>query len=190
VINMVERRPHFFSLHDLLLMAALAALGGVSSALASVVRAAAHAVIVLPGGFQFMAGIHVLWLVLAVGLVRKPGAATVTGILKGTVELLSGNPHGLLVLAYSLLAGLFVDAVWLTLGARDHPISYAIAGGVGATSNLLVLILVASIPIQGSVMLWIIPLIATAFLSGVFLAGLLGWCLLQALRSAGVVGGE
>ena len=181
---------HFFSLHDLLIMAALAALGGVSSALLSVVRQAVHAILVFPGGLQFMAGIHVLWLVLAVGIIRKPGAATVTAVLKGTVELLSGNPHGLLVLGYSLLAGLFVDAVWFTLRGRDHVTTYALAGGIGSTSNLLVLLFVASIPTQTSVVLWLVPLVVAAFLSGLFFAGLLGWCLLQTLRRAGVVGAQ
>ena len=77
---MKRKRSEFFSLHDLLTMAALAALGGVSGAVVSIIRAAVHAIVVLPGGMQFLAGIHVLWLILAVGLVRRPGAATLPGL--------------------------------------------------------------------------------------------------------------
>jgi len=127
-------------------MAALAALGGVSSTMMSNIRAAVHAVVGLPGGMQFTAGVHVVWLIIAVGLVRKPGAATVTGLLKGTVELLSGNLHGLLVILYAVLAGVGVDLVWLLLGRRHRPVTYMLAGGVGTASNVLVLPFLASLP--------------------------------------------
>ena len=40
---MSESRRHYFSLHELLIMAALAALGGVSSALLSMLREMSHA---------------------------------------------------------------------------------------------------------------------------------------------------
>ena len=185
---MTKQGHHFFSLHELLVMAALAALGGVSSAALSVVRAALHAVVVLPGGMQFMAGIHVLWLVLAVGLVGKPGSATVTGLLKGAVELLSGNPHGLLVVFYSGLAGVCVDVVWLLLGGGHRRIGYLLAGGVGTASNVLVLKVVFSLPGQQGVVTGLVLMAGVAFVSGVVLAGLLGWWLLGALRQAGAVG--
>jgi len=178
----------FFTLHELLMMAALAALGGVTSSVVSMVRAAAHALIVLPGGMQYMAGIHVLWLVLAVGLIRKPGAATVTALLKGSVELLSGNPHGLLVLLYSLFAGAAVDVVWVVLGGRDRLYMYVLAGAVGATSNLLVLMFAASLPPQENILAALAALGSVAFVSGGLLAGVLGWWLLHALAQAGAVG--
>jgi energy-coupling factor transport system substrate-specific component len=186
--RMNRKRRDFFSLHDLLVMAALAALGGVSSAMISVVRAAAQAIIVVPGTMQFMAGIHVLWLVLAIGLVRKPGAATLTALLKGSVELLSGNPHGLLVLMYSVAAGIAVDIVWLLLGRSDRRMTYMLAGGFGSMSNVFAFMFVASIPASGGVLTGIAVFAGIAFVSGVFLAGLLGWWLLRALRRAGVIG--
>lgn len=185
---MSRDRREFFSLHELLMMAALAALGGVTSSVVSMVRAAAHALIVLPGGLQYLAGIHVLWLVLAVGLVRKPGAATVTALLKGSVELLSGNPHGLLVLMYSLIAGMAVDVVWVILGGRDRLYTYVLAGAIGATSNLFVLMFAASLPPQENLLAALAALGSVAFVSGGLLAGVLGWWLLHALAQAGAVG--
>lgn len=185
---MSTNRKHFFSLHELLIIAALAALGGVSGAALSVIRAAVHSVVVVPGGMQFLAGVHVLWLVIALGLVRKPGAATMTGVLKGAVELLSGNPLGLLVLAYGVLAGLTVDAIWLLLGGRDHVVCYALAGGLGAASNVIVLKFAGSLPVKGVAGTGLAALAVVAFVSGVLLAGLLGWWLLKTLRIAGVVG--
>ena len=185
---MSRARLHFFTLHELLTAAVLAALGGVTSTAMSVVRAAVHAAVGLPFGLQFLAGIHVLWLVLAVGLIRKPGAATVTGLLKGAVELLTGNPHGLLVLAYCGFAGVAVDAVWLLLARRHRPMTYVIAGGAGASTNVLVFKFLASLPAHGAVGTGLAFLAFVAFLSGAVLAGLLGWSLLRALRLAGVAG--
>lgn len=171
-------------------MAALGALGGVSGSAVSLVRAAVHALVVLPGGMQFFGGIHVLWPVLAVGLIRKPGAATVTGLLQGAVELLSGNPHGLLVLAYAAMAGLGVDAAWILLGGRHRLTTFLLAGGVGASTNVLVLKFAASLPGQGAASTGLAILAGVAFISGVLLAGLLGWSLMKALHLAGVIGAQ
>ncbi len=184
-----SRRP-LFTLQEVLIVAALAALGGVSSSAVSWVGKALFVTTGLPGGLQFMAGIHVLWLVLAVGLVGKPGAGTLTGLLKGAVELLSGNPHGVLVLLMSGLGGLVVDAVWLWTGRRDRLLSYVLAGGCGAASNLLVFKVIYSLPSSRAVTLALLALAGVAFLSGALWAGLLGWSLMDALRRAGVAAAQ
>jgi energy-coupling factor transport system substrate-specific component len=185
---MTRERQTFFSLQELLTMAALAALGGVSSSAVSMLRAAVHALVALPFGMQFLAGVHVLWLVIAVGLIRKPGAATLTGLLKGTVELLSGNPLGLLVLLLSGVAGVAVDAIWLLCARRDSSLVYMLAGGVGAASNVFVGLLAASLPAKAQVYAGVGVMAGMAFLSGVVFGGLLGSWLIQALALAGVIG--
>ena len=185
---MKRQGRHYFSLHDLLVMAALAALGGVSGSAVSWIGTSVHAVTGIPGGLQFMAGIHVLWLVLAVGLVGKPGAASATGLLKGAVELLSGNPHGLIVVLMSGLGGLCVDLVWVLTGRRDRLVAYMLAGGLGAASNLLVFKFIYSLPAHRMVTLGLAALGAVAFVSGALLAGVLGWSLMGALARAGVTG--
>lgn len=179
---------HYFSLHELLIMAALAALGGVSGSAVSLVGRALFAAIGLPGGLQFLAGLHVLWLVLAIGLIRKPGAATATALLKGSVELLTGNPHGLLVLALSGLAGVTVDVVWLLAAGRNRPWTYVLAGGFAAASNLIIFKLIVALPDHRGVTIGLIALTGVAFVSGAVLAGALGWALLEALRRSGVAG--
>lgn len=185
---MSRQRHQFFSLHELLVIAALAALGGVTNSAVSMIRATIHTLVVLPGGMQFLAGVHVVWIVIALGLIRKPGTATVTGLLAGTVELLSGNPHGLLVMMYAGLAGVTTDAMWLLLGGRDHVVTYLLAGGVGAASNVAVFAFAASLPTQDAMLTALIVMAVVAFISGAVLGGLLGWWLLGALRRAGVVG--
>ncbi|HUW82399.1 MAG TPA: ECF transporter S component [Phycisphaerae bacterium] len=187
----MKQRNYIFSVHELLMMAALAALGGVTGTALGLAGQSLRAVLGgIPGGLQFLAGIHVLWLVLAAGLVRHSGAATATGLLKGAVELLSGNPHGLVVLLMSGLAGLVVDAVWLVCGRRDRLAVYILAGGAGAASNLVVFKLVFSLPSQPVVGAALAALAMVAFVSGAVLAGLLGWSLLDGLRRAGVAGAQ
>jgi energy-coupling factor transport system substrate-specific component len=185
---MAEARRHFFTLHELLIMAALAALGGVSSAVLSIVRAAFHTLPGLSGTLQCLAGIHVLWLVVAIGLVRKPGVATLTGVLKGAVELQAGNPHGLIVFLYTGFAGLTIDLIWLLLGGRHRPLTYMVAGGLAAATNPWVFWLLGLLPPHKAVTAILAMLSAAAFVSGVLLGGLLAWWLLRALRRAGVVG--
>ncbi len=182
-----KSRTNVFTLQELLTISVLAALGGMSSSLVSLTGKALSAATGMFGGLQLLAGMHVLWLVLALGLVRKPAAASLTGLLKGAVELFCGNPHGLLVLAYSGLAGLAVDSVWYVLGRRHHPVVYGLAGGAATLSNLLMIVLIFSLPIGGGVLAGLALVASVAFASGVLLAGLLGWHLLAVLRRAGVV---
>ena len=141
----------------------------------------------IAGTTQWAAGLHVLWLVLAVGLTRKAGAGTVAGILKGAVELLTGNSHGLLVVLIDVIAGILVDIGFLPFRKKDSAPAYCLAGGLASASNVFVFQLFASLPadIIAYGALGIVGLVA--FASGVLFAGLLGRVLVNALRRAGVV---
>ncbi len=181
---MVQRR-YYFSTRDLLLMAALAALGGVASTYLNAVGDFFQSLLGFAGTTQWAAGLHVTWLILARGLVRKPGAGTVAGLLKGGVELLSGNTHGLLVVLVDVVAGLLVDLGFLPFRRPDRLSSYILAGGLSAASNVLVFQLFAALPADVLAYLGIVGAVALA--SGVLLGGLLGYLLVNALRRAGVV---
>jgi len=188
VATMDQRRAHFFTLHELLVIAALAALGGITSSTVGMFRQTLRAVFPFPGGGQALAGIHVLWLVVAAAIIPKPGAATATGLLKGAVELLSGNPAGLFPLAYSAVEGLVVDLVWFPLSRFNRRLAYLLTGGFGSASYILVGAVSASLPNKGMVRGGLALFATIAFASGVVLAGVLGWWLVQTLRRAGVVG--
>jgi hypothetical protein len=111
----------------------------------------------------------------------------VTGLLKGSVELFSGNPHGLIVILLSGLAGIVVDMVWLAAGRRDRLVVYMVAGGLGAASNLLAFKFILSIPAYRSMNIALLVIAAVAFASGAVLAGALGWSLMRGLHRAGIV---
>ena len=166
------------------MMAVLAALGGVSSTALNALSKAVYAAVGISGVMQWAAGLHVVWLVLAVGLTGKGGSATVTSLLKGGVELLSGNTHGVLVVLIDVIAGLLVDVGFWPFRNKDHVVACALAGGLATASNVFVFQLFATTP--QDVLLFVWGAAAVAFVSGVVFAGLLGWSLMAALRRAGV----
>ncbi len=183
----MSHREYYFTLRDLLMMAALAALGGVVSTYVNAIGDFFQSILGFAGTTQWAAGLHVLWLTLAVGLTGKQGAGTVTGILKGVVELLSGNTHGLLVVLVDVVAGLLVDLGFLPFRNKDSLPAYALAGGLASASNVFVFQLFASLPADVLAYGAMFLVGGVAFASGVLFAGLLGRVLLNALRRAGVV---
>jgi len=183
----MERAKTYFTTRDLLMMAALAALGGVVSTYVNAIGDLFQSVLGFAGTAQWAAGVHVLPLVLAVGLTRKQGAGTVTGILKGAVELLTGNTHGLLVVLVDIVAGLLVDLGFWPFKNKDSLLAASVAGGLASASNVFVFQIFASVPAD-TLAYWAMLLVGgMAFLSGVLFAGVLGRGLLNALRRAGVV---
>ncbi|MEJ2735380.1 MAG: ECF transporter S component [Anaerolineae bacterium] len=183
----MRKRGIHFTTRDLLMMAALAALGGVVSTYVNAVGDVFQSIFGFAGTTQWAAGLHVLWLTLAVGLTRKQGAGTVTGLLKGGVELLTGNTHGLLVVLVDVVAGLLVDLGFLPFRNKDSLAAYCLAGGLASASNVFVFQLFASVPAD-TLAYWAMLVVAgVAFLSGVLFAGVLSRGLLNTLRRAGVV---
>jgi ABC-type thiamin/hydroxymethylpyrimidine transport system permease subunit len=182
-----QGRRYYFSTRDLLMMAVLAALGGVAGTYIQTLANAVHAALGFPGATQVLAGLHVVWLVLAVGLTGKRGAGTATGIVKGGVEFLSGNTHGVLVILIDVVAGLLVDLGLLPFRNKNGYLAYAVAGGIATASNVFVFQLFASVPSDILAMGALLLVGVVSFVSGVLLAGVLGKVLLDALRRAGVV---
>jgi energy-coupling factor transport system substrate-specific component len=182
-----RKARYYFTTRDLLMMAALAALGGITSTAINAFGDLVQSIIGFAGTTQWAAGLHVLWLTLAVGLTGKQGAGTVTGILKGGVELLTGNTHGILILLVDLVAGLLVDLGFMPFRRKDRVTAYGLAGGLAAASNVLVFQLFASLPADMLTYGAMLLVAMLALLSGVIFAGVLGWGLLNTLRRTGVV---
>jgi ABC-type thiamin/hydroxymethylpyrimidine transport system permease subunit/DMSO/TMAO reductase YedYZ molybdopterin-dependent catalytic subunit len=183
----MDQRRYYYSTRDLLMMAALAALGGVVSTYVNAIGDLFQSILGFAGTTQWAAGLHVVWLTLAVGLTRKQGAGTITGLLKGGVELLTGNTHGLLVVLVDIVAGLLVDLGFLPFRKKDSLLAYCLAGGLASASNVFVFQLFAAVPTDTLAFQAMLLVGGMAFLSGVLFAGVLGWALLNGLRRAGVV---
>lgn len=106
------------------------------------------------------------------------------GLLKGAVEVLSGNTHGIIVLLVDVAAGLLIDLVFLLVRRKDALWTYLLAGALAAASNVVIFQLFVSAPEDVLVFVWGIT--ALAVVSGAVLGGLLAHTLLGVLRRNGL----
>jgi ABC-type thiamin/hydroxymethylpyrimidine transport system permease subunit len=180
-------KAFYFSTRDLLIMAVLAALGGVTSTYINTIGDAAQAALGFPGATQWAAGLHTIWIVLAMGILRKNGSGTVMGILKGAVELMSGNSHGVIILLINLIAGLLVDFGFFIFRDKRSIAPYLVAGALSAGSNVIVFQLFATLPTNIVAMSAILILTVVAAISGVILSGFAPFYMVNALIKANVV---
>lgn len=178
------RKKVYFANRDLLVMAVLSGIGGVLSTYIGYLGNLLNRIFGVPfGAGQFVAGLHVFWIILAAGLVRRPGAATIAGLLKGVVELLTGSTHGVAIVLVSFIQGLVVDLVIL-LVRRHGPVAYAVAGGLSAASNVIAFQLLY---FSGAPLGYILFVCGLAFISGCLLAGLFGSGVLDLIGEAGLL---
>jgi ABC-type thiamin/hydroxymethylpyrimidine transport system permease subunit len=179
--NMVRRKEYYFSNRDLLVIAILSGIGGVMSTYVGYLGNLVNRLFGVPyGAGQFVSGLHVFWFILVAGLIRKPGAATTAGLLKGIIELLTGSTHGIAIVLVSLTQGLLVDVV-LSITRRYNLASFMLAGGLAAASNVLVfqLLYFSGVPIT-----YILFIACMALISGVLLAGSFGYSVLEIVLQA------
>lgn len=174
-------KKYYLSNRDLLVIAVLSGIGGVMSTYVGYLGNLLNRVFGVPfGAGQFVSGLHVFWIILAAGLVRKPGAATAAGLLKGVIEVLTGSSHGVSIILVSLVQGLLVDMVLLVV--RRHSLAgYMLAGGVAAASNVFVFQLLY---FSGAPMAYIFFIALLAFISGILLAGSFGHSVLEIVMQA------
>lgn len=181
---------YHFTTKDLVTIALLSALGGVLSTYIGYLGNMVNHVIGVPfGAGQFMAGLHVIWIILALGITRKKGAATVTGLLKGIIELFMGGTHGIVIVAVSLVQGLIPDLVLFRdrTKADRNPTMYAVAGGLSSASNVVVFyaFFLAGVPL---VLISMLCMLAAA--SGIIFGGWLVLEMLESLEFSGMVTGK
>lgn len=180
-------KSFYFTTRDLLIMAVLAALGGVTSTYINTIGDAAQAALGFPGATQWAAGLHTIWIVLAVGILRKTGSGTMMGILKGAVELMSGNSHGVIILLINLVAGLLVDFSFFIFRDKRSIAPYLVAGALSAGSNVIVFQLIATLPANIVAMSAILILTVVASISGLIFSGFAPIYLVNTLVKANVV---
>jgi len=182
-----NQNKFYFSTRDLLIMAVLAALGGVASTYINALSDTVQAILGFAGASQWAAGLHVVWIVLAFAITGKPGTGTLTGLLKGAVELMSGNSHGVIILLIDLVAGLLVDFGFLIFRNKRNLLPYLIAGGLASGSNVLVFQIFATLPSNILAASAIALLFIVAFASGCVFAGIVPSLLIKSLTKSGVV---
>ncbi|MFX1473893.1 MAG: ECF transporter S component [Promethearchaeota archaeon] len=176
---------YYFRTRDLVTIGVLSALGGALSTYVGYLGRLVNVAVGVPfGAGQFLSGLHVFWIVLAAGLVRKTGAATLTGLLKGLVEFFTGNPHGIVIVLVSLAQGLIIDAGLTATGYRDSLPIYCIISGLAAASNV---VLFQLLYFSGVPLVFFLLLVVLAFSSGIIFAGYFGKATLDLVIEANVM---
>ncbi|WP_455393281.1 ECF transporter S component [[Eubacterium] cellulosolvens] len=179
-----QNPKYSLSVRDLAIIAVLCSLGGVMSTYVKYIANMINIFFGVPfGAAQLVAGLHIFWLVLCFGLVRKLGTGTLAGFLKGVIELFTGNPHGVIIVLISGIEGTFLDLGMAAFKKKHAIYSYGISGGLAAWAEVFVFY-----PLYFSGMsIWIV--IATsliAFGSGVVFGGFFGTGTLELLHQSKV----
>ncbi|HHX51829.1 MAG TPA: ECF transporter S component, partial [Clostridia bacterium] len=174
-------KKYYLSNRDLLIIAVLSGIGGAMSTYIGYLGNLLNRIFGIPfGAGQFVSGLHVFWFILVAGLIRRPGAPTAAGLLKGIIEMLTGSTHGVAIILVSLIQGLLVDVV-LLITRRYNLVSYMLAGGISAASNVFIfqLLYFSSAPAT-----YIFLISVLAFISGLLLAGSFGYSVLEIVLQA------
>ncbi len=171
-------RERYFSTFELILLALFSALVVVS-------KIVLRLPLKLPGhsGVFWMAS-----LILARGLVRKPGALSLVGLTSGLLAAFLGlGDTGPVDTFFSYLtSGVAVDLVAWFLGGPDNLVVAGLIGIVGNVAKMLVKVgmaLVLQIP-AGFVAFGLLFSFLSNAAAGV-IGGVLGWLVLRALKQAG-----
>lgn len=173
-----------FDLRDLVLIALLSAVGGVLSTYIGYLGNLINRLFGVPfGAGQLIAGVHVLWPLLARAIIRRFGSGTMTGLIKGLVEFLSGGTHGIVIVLVSVIEGLFID-VGMSMSSRRSLSVMMLSGAVASATNVFVLqaIYFANIPLT-----LLLGMASLALVSGAFFGGYLAWDLHDLLRASNLI---
>ncbi len=156
----------------------MAALGALVSVPLGYLSGGLNALGVLPFGTpQLLAGVHILWLLIAALYNGRRGSALVTGAIKGLVETTLFSAKGITAIPISLLEGIILEAGLLLFG--DRKIAVAVSGGLSAVGNVIVLrfLVLYALPLD------VIGFMAVlAFVSGA-LVSLLGFRIYSVVKS-------
>ena len=173
-----------YSVKDLILIAAMAALGLAVKAVVTPLIHLASAPLFIPGG-ALGGGIYMMWLVMAVGITGKRGAATLAGVVQAILVILTsiGGSHGLLSLVSYTLPGIAID-IWLLI-SRHRLCCLPCAFVSCILANLSGTVAVNLIFFQLPMLPMLLSFAAAAFSGGV--GGVLAWHLLVALRKYDII---
>ncbi|MFX0057875.1 MAG: ECF transporter S component [Candidatus Hodarchaeota archaeon] len=141
----------------------------------------------LTGGTQLVSGHHVMWASIVYGLTRKKQNIIFTMISKGILEFLLGDPWGIIIIIVNVMEGICLTGGFIMmekLGEGETKLGWGIAGGLG---NFFQAPFFWIINMRWYLhwTLWVLAF-AFAFISGVFITGILGRLVKNNLIKAGV----
>lgn len=139
-----------------------------------------------PGVGGLVAGVWLLGGVVGGLVIRKPGAALFVEVLAAVVSAVLGNQWGIETLYSGVAQGLGAELVFAVFAYRRFTLPVAVLAGIGAAIGAYVLELFLSAYYAMSLTFNIIYL-SCLTVSGIVLAGILGFYLVRALAATGAL---
>ncbi len=172
-----------FRTYDLVIIAMMAALGVAVKPLAVALVHIITGPLFIPGG-SLAGGFYMMWLVLGAAMVKRPGTATLIGLVQSVMVIVAGvyGTHGIISLLTYTLPGLTIDLLlWLTRQEPDMKMAMFVSG---IAANLCGVVLSNAVFFR----LPMIPLllaISAGALSGA-LGGLLAWLVAERFQKLNI----
>lgn len=167
-----------FSTRDLIIIAVLAGIGLAVKPIVSPFSKMISTPLMVPGG-SFTGGLYMLWLALAVLIIRKPGTGLIFGLLQALVTLVIGvrGNQGLLTLLSYTLPGILADLIQALVKdpARLWP-HLAICSVANIAGAMVVAILLFHHP-----PLYLLIILGMSLLSGL-IGGWISWSIFRSLK--------
>jgi energy-coupling factor transport system substrate-specific component len=173
-----------YTTRDVVVMAALIAIGGVAKAYWGQLRLVLEAAIGPYSEFVVGPGFYI-WAIIACNLIRKPLSGTISMTIGSAVEILAGTPFGLPVFLFNFWEGFGPDIAYnFIFRNKRYDLLVAIIGGILSADLGLVYgwfyFGFSQLPI-----LAFIVYVVEVTLSGVA-AGIIGYLIVKALERIGV----
>jgi energy-coupling factor transport system substrate-specific component len=174
-----------YSTRDIVIVAVIAAITGVVNTGVGNIWALANSSLGPLGG-ALLQGAFMWAYILAMWLVRKPGAALAVGVIESAVEILLGNQSGVGTLGWGLFQGVAIEAVMAVVNYKKFGMWTAILAGAAASQfgTVWTAILFGWDPSTARDVWLAVPV---NLISGAILSGLLGFVLYQAIGRTGLV---
>ena len=185
-MSLLHKALRRFSVKEMVIISAMAALGLAIKAVVTPLIQLASAPLFIPGG-ALGGGLYMMWLVIAAGITGRRGAATLTALVQALLVILTGigGSHGILSLVSYTMPGLAID-LWLLISRHRVCclpcafVSCILANLCGTIAVNLIFFRLPTIPL-------LLSLTAAAFSGGA--GGVLSWRLLEALRKFNIIQG-
>lgn len=172
-----------YSSQDLLYIAIFGALGLAIKPIVTPLIHLISAPLMIPGG-SLAGGFYMLWLVLAILIVKKPGTGLLVGLVQAIVMISLGyfGSHGAVSLISYTLPGIVADIVALVFKKSEYSYTHVI---LCASANVTGAIIVTFIVMRLAVLPMIISLIA-AIVSGM-IGGILSFSIYKKLNQYNLI---
>ena len=175
---------HYTS-RDIVVLVVVAAISGIINTGLSQVWNVANAALGPLGG-ALLQGTFMWSYILAMWLVRKPGAALFIGVIGTMIQIVSGNPAGIASTGWGVSQGLAIEAVMAICNYKLYGVVTAMLAAAASSQfgTVWTAVLYGWDPSTSRDVWYAVPV---NLLSGAIVSGLVGYWLANAIRKTGLV---